>query len=173
VNLKALIRDIPNLPKPGIIFKDITPLFKDAQAITYMLDSLAEPWKGRHIDVVVGAEARGFLIGPGLAERLGAGFVPIRKPGKLPADTLAHSYDLEYGSDTLEIHQDAIIENHNVLVVDDLLATGGTAKACIALVKRLKGNVIGASFIIELSFLSGRDQLPPIEIHSLLTYKTD
>jgi len=173
VNLKALIRDIPNFPKPGIIFKDITPLFKDAQAITYMLDSLAEPWKGRHIDVVVGAEARGFLIGPGLAERLGAGFVPIRKPGKLPADTLAHSYDLEYGSDTLEIHQDAIIENHNVLVVDDLLATGGTAKACIALVKRLKGNVIGASFIIELSFLSGRDQLPPIEIHSLLTYKTD
>lgn len=173
MNLKALIRDIPNLPKPGIIFKDITPLFKDAQAITYMLDSLAEPWKGRHIDVVVGAEARGFLIGPGLAERLGAGFVPIRKPGKLPADTLAHSYDLEYGSDTLEIHQDAIIENHNVLVVDDLLATGGTAKACIALVKRLKGNVIGASFIIELSFLSGRDQLPPIEIHSLLTYKTD
>lgn len=173
MNLKALIRDIPNFPKPGIIFKDITPLFKDAQAITYMLDSLAEPWKGRHIDVVVGAEARGFLIGPGLAERLGAGFVPIRKPGKLPADTLAHSYDLEYGSDTLEIHQDAIIENHNVLVVDDLLATGGTAKACIALVKRLKGNVIGASFIIELSFLSGRDQLPPIEIHSLLTYKTD
>jgi len=173
VNLKALIRDIPNFPKPSIIFKDITPLFKDAQAITYMLDSLAEPWKGRHIDVVVGAEARGFLIGPGLAERLGAGFVPIRKPGKLPADTLAHSYDLEYGSDTLEIHQDAIIENHNVLVVDDLLATGGTAKACIALVKRLKGNVIGASFIIELSFLSGRDQLPPIEIHSLLTYKTD
>jgi adenine phosphoribosyltransferase len=173
VNLKALIRDIPNFPKPGIIFKDITPLFKDAQAITYMLDSLAEPWKGRHIDVVVGAEARGFLIGPGLAERLGAGFVPIRKPGKLPADTLAHPYDLEYGSDTLEIHQDAIIENHNVLVVDDLLATGGTAKACIALVKRLKGNVIGASFIIELSFLSGRDQLPPIEIHPLLTYKTD
>ena len=173
MNLKALIRDIPNFPKPGIIFKDITPLFKDAQAITYMLDSLAEPWKGRHIDVVVGAEARGFLIGPGLAERLGAGFVPIRKLGKLPADTLAHSYDLEYGSDTLEIHQDAIIENHNVLVVDDLLATGGTAKACIALVKRLKGNVIGASFIIELSFLSGRDQLPPIEIHSLLTYKTD
>ena len=173
MDLKSIIRDIPDFPKPGIIFKDITPLFKDAKTITYILDSLAEPWRGKNIDVIVGAEARGFLIGPGLAKRLGAGFVPIRKPGKLPADTLSHFYNLEYGSDTLEIHRDAIIQNHNVLVVDDLLATGGTVKACIELVKRLKGNVIGACFIIELSFLNGRDQIHPVEINSLLKYSED
>lgn len=170
MDLKALIRDIPDFPKPGIVFKDITPLFRDPRALTHALDLLAERFRGDRIDLVAGAESRGFLIGPGLAERLSAGFVPVRKPGRLPADTLSHSYDLEYGSDTLEIHKDAVTSGQRVLLVDDLLATGGTINACVTLVEQLGGTVAGMAFIIELGFLGGREKFNGTPIHSLINY---
>ena len=172
-DFKTLIRDIPDFPKPGIVFKDITPLFQDHKVLSHMLDAMAEPWKDKNIQVIAGAEARGFLLGPGLAERLKCSFIPVRKPGKLPYDTHACSYDLEYGSDTLEMHIDAISHGENVLLVDDLLATGGTIKACSDLVSKCGGNVVGAAFIIELSFLNGRKLLSPAECQSLIQYDAE
>jgi len=172
-HLKSLVRDIPNFPKPGIVFKDIAPLFQNPKILNDMLDQLAEPWKNKDIAVVAGAEARGFLTAPGIAERIGAGFVPIRKPGKLPYETISCNYDLEYGSDTLEIHKDALNHGKNVLLADDLLATGGTMQACCELINTLKGNVLGASFIIELSFLNGKKKLAPVECHSLIQYDAE
>jgi adenine phosphoribosyltransferase len=173
IDYKSLIRDVPDFPKAGIVFKDITPLFQDARVLSRLLDDLTAPWKDKGIDVVAGAEARGFLTAPGIAERLGAGFVPIRKPGKLPHETLSCSYELEYGTDTLEVHRDALKGGKNVLLADDLLATGGTMKACIDLMTELGANIIGASFIIELSFLSGQEKLSPVICQSLIQYDAE
>ena len=169
-DLKSTIRDIPDFPKAGIVFKDITTLLKDAAAFKEAIEALCEPYRGKNIDCVVGIESRGFIFGGAMAEKLGAGFVPIRKPGKLPAETESESYTLEYGEDTIEIHTDAINKDMQVLVVDDLLATGGTAAAAIRLVKKLGGHVAGAAFLIELCFLNGRSQLGEVPLHVLIPY---
>ena len=168
--LRQLIRDVPDFPKPGIMFKDITPLLKDPQGLSMALTCMAEPYKDKRVDFVVGAESRGFIFATALAGSLSAGFVPIRKPGKLPAATKSESYDLEYGTDTVEIHEDAIKPGDRVLVVDDLLATGGTMDACCRLVKALGGEIIGISVLIELAFLDGRAKLGDYPIHSILSY---
>ncbi|MHB0867106.1 MAG: adenine phosphoribosyltransferase [Thermoleophilia bacterium] len=170
MDLTSFIRDIPDFPKAGIVFKDITPLLQDAQALRYTVDQMAEFAVGKKVDVVLGAEARGFILGATLAYTLGAGFVPARKPGKLPHTTVAAQYDLEYGTDSLEIHEDAIGPGSRVLVHDDLLATGGTARAKCDLVEKLGGEVVGLAFIIELSFLSGRDKLKEYDLLSLIKY---
>ncbi|HEX9638599.1 MAG TPA: adenine phosphoribosyltransferase [Acidobacteriota bacterium] len=170
MDLKAWIRDVPDFPKAGILFKDITTLLKDRTAFTYAVDQLLEPHIGRSIQKVVGVESRGFIFAPILAYRLGAGFVPARKPGKLPARAERRTYALEYGSDGLEIHADAIEPGEQVLVVDDLLATGGTARAAVELVEQLGGKVAGCSFLIELAFLDGRRKLNGYTVHSLLQY---
>ncbi|MBI4229536.1 MAG: adenine phosphoribosyltransferase [Planctomycetes bacterium] len=169
-DLARFIRDIPDFPKPGILFKDITPLLKDPAALQGAAEAMAAPWRGNGVDVVAGAEARGFIFAPMIANLLGAGFIPIRKPGKLPSETHAVRYQLEYGSDALEIHRDAIRPGASVLLVDDLLATGGTMSACCALVEQLGGKVAGCSFLIELSFLNGRRSLAPRPVRSILTY---
>ncbi|MAE04827.1 MAG: adenine phosphoribosyltransferase, partial [Nitrospinae bacterium] len=161
------IRDVPDFPKEGIIFKDITPMLQDAKAFQTSVDLLADRYMGEGVDVVVGAEARGFIIASPLAYKLGAGFVLIRKPGKLPWNTESETYELEYGEDALEIHKDAIQPGMKVLIADDLLATGGTAQACVNLVERLGGEVVGMSFFIELSFLNGRDNFGEYPVHSL------
>jgi len=173
MDLAAKIRDIPDFPKEGIVFKDITPLLQDAESLRYAVDQLAEFGVGKKIDVVVGAEARGFILGATLAYTLGAGFVPARKPGKLPFLTVAAEYDLEYGTDSLEVHSDAIVPGTRVLVHDDLLATGGTARAKCDLVEKLGGEVVGVSFIIELSFLNGREKLKEYDILSLIKYDAE
>lgn len=170
MDLAAKIRDIPDFPKEGIIFKDITPLLQDAAALRYAVDQLAEFGVGRKIDIVLGAEARGFILGATLAYTLGVGFVPARKPGKLPYVTVAAEYELEYGTDSLEVHQDAIGPGTRVLVHDDLLATGGTARAKCDLVEKLGGEVAGVSFIIELEFLNGRERLAGYDVQSLIKY---
>lgn len=167
--LKDIIRDIPDFPKPGIVFKDITPLMKDPGAFRFAVDQMAEPFRGR-VDVVVGIESRGFIFGAAIAQALGVGFVPVRKPGKLPHETQRCEYQLEYGSDALEIHCDALEVGSRALVVDDVIATGGTAVAAVELCRRLGADVIGASFLIELDFLKGRDKLPGLEIVSVLNY---
>lgn len=164
------IRDVPNFPKEGIIFKDITPMLKNPKAFQKSVDLLADKYMGEGVDIVVGAEARGFIIAAPLAYKLGAGFVLIRKPGKLPWKTEAETYELEYGEDSLEIHKDAIEPGMKVLVADDLLATGGTAQACTNLIERLGGKVIGMCFFIELSFLDGREKFPNYPVHSLIQY---
>jgi adenine phosphoribosyltransferase len=164
------IRDVPDFPREGIIFKDITPMLKDAKAFQTSVDLLADRFMGEGVDIVVGAEARGFIIAAPLAYKLGAGFVLIRKPGKLPWKTESETYELEYGEDALEIHKDAIQPGMKVLIADDLLATGGTARACVNLVERLGGEVVGLSFFIELSFLNGRDNFTKYPIHSLIQY---
>jgi len=170
VDLEAKIRDVPDFPKPGIVFKDIMPLLADPEALRETVDRLAE-WAGpRQPDVILGAEARGFITGGALACRLGCGFVPARKPGKLPWRTVSAKYALEYGFDALEVHADAIIRGQRVLVHDDVLATGGTAKAKCDLVEQLGGEVVGAAFIISLEFLNGRDRLSDYEVFSLLQY---
>jgi adenine phosphoribosyltransferase len=169
-DLKKLIREIPDYPKPGILFYDITTLLKDQRGFHTMVDKLCEHYNGRHVDVVAGIEARGFIFAPALAYRLGAGFVPVRKPKKLPWKTASVTYQLEYGTDQLEIHEDAIKSGQRVLVCDDLLATGGTASAATALVKKLGGGVAGAAFAVELSFLNGRSKLPGLDVFSLLKY---
>ena len=156
MNLNDYIRDIPDFPKEGIIFKDISPLLGNAAALTACIDQLAERLEGKQIDAVAGVEARGFIFGPLLAQRLGVGFVPVRKPGKLPAETVSKSYDLEYGQATIEIHTDAIQPGARVLVVDDLLATGGTAVAACSLLEELGGEIVACAFAVELSFLPGR-----------------
>jgi adenine phosphoribosyltransferase len=169
-DLKKLIREIPDYPKPGILFYDLTTLLQDGPGLRSMVDQLCARYEGQAVDVVVGVEARGFIFAPALAYRLGAGFVPVRKPKKLPWKTASVSYQLEYGTDTLEIHQDAVKLGQKVLISDDLLATGGTAAAAVALVRQLGGQVIGAAFAVELSFLHGRSRLPGIDVFSLIKY---
>lgn len=169
--LKALIRTIPDFPKPGILFYDITTLLKDKAGFAQLIDAFAAHYIGRGIDVVLGTEARGFIFAPAIAYRLNAGFVPVRKPKKLPAEIIRASYDLEYGSDALEIHKDAIEPGQRVLLVDDLLATGGTMGATVRLVEELGGKVVGIAFAIELDFLKGRDKLAGHDVFSLLHYE--
>src|SRR5512136_805604 len=169
-HLKALIREIPDWPKKGILFYDITTLLKDRDGLQEVVRSLVAPYDGRTIDIVVGIEARGFIFAPVVAHALHAGFVPVRKPGKLPAATHRVTYELEYGSDSLEIHQDAIKTGDRVLIVDDLIATGGTAKAVAAMIEKMGGSVAGLSFVVELTFLHGREKLPGYEVTSLLRY---
>jgi adenine phosphoribosyltransferase len=169
-DLKKLIREVPDFPKPGILFYDITTLLKDPIGLHRAVDALANHYVARKIDRVVGIEARGFIFAPMVAYRLNAGFVPVRKPKKLPAKTAQASYDLEYGKDALEIHEDAIEKGQEVLVIDDLLATGGTAAAVANLVKSLGGHVAGIGFLIELDFLKGREKLSEYQIHSVLRY---
>ena len=168
--LKDLVRDVPDFPKKGIIFKDITPLLNNPSSLKEIIDRISGHYANQKIDIIVGAEARGFLIGPAVAISLDAGFVPIRKPGKLPCETASMSYQLEYGTDTLEIHKDAVKLNDNVLMVDDLLATGGTMTACCNLVESLGGKILGCSFIIELGFLQGRNVLSKYDVFSLIEY---
>ena len=170
VDLKSKIRDIPDFPKRGIVFKDIMPLLADSEALHETVERLGEFAEPREPDVVLGAEARGFILGAALAYRLGCGFVPARKPGKLPWRTISAKYALEYGFDSLEIHADAIVKGQRVLIHDDVLATGGTAKATVELVEQLGGEVIGLPFIIELEFLNGRDRLNGYDVYSLLQY---
>jgi adenine phosphoribosyltransferase len=171
-DLKKLIREIPDYPKPGILFYDLTTLLKDKRGFQKLVDKLCDHYADRKVDVVVGIEARGFIFAPALAYRLGAGFVPVRKPKKLPAKTATVSYQLEYGTDTLEIHEDAIRPGQSVLISDDLLATGGTAAATVKLVKALGGTVNGAAFAVELTFLKGRAKLPGLDVFSLIQYDT-
>jgi adenine phosphoribosyltransferase len=168
--LKKLIREIPDFPKKGILFYDITTLLKDKLGFASLIDALSEHYLKKDIDLILGMEARGFIFGPALAYRLNAGFVPVRKPGKLPAETAKVSYDLEYGSNTLEIHKDAIEKGQRVIIVDDLLATGGTAAATVQLAKSLGGDVCGLGFVVELDFLNGRDKLKDCDVFSLLHY---
>ncbi len=172
LELKRLIREVPDFPKPGILFYDITTMLKDATGLKIVLDRLADSYRGQKIDAVLGIEARGFIFAPALAYALGTGFVPVRKPKKLPAAVESYSYDLEYGSDTLEIHRDAISKGQNVIIADDLLATGGTAEAVTKLVEKLGGNVAGLSFVVELEFLKGRNRLAGYEVFSLLQYQS-
>jgi adenine phosphoribosyltransferase len=169
-DLKKLIREIPDHPKPGILFYDLTTLLQDPQGFHSLVDRLCEHYNGKKVDIVAGIEARGFIFAPALAYRLGAGFVPVRKPKKLPWKTDSVTYQLEYGSDQLEIHQDAVKPGQSVLLCDDLLATGGTASAAIQLVRKLGGDVAGAAFAVELSFLNGRAKLPGVDVFSLLKY---
>jgi adenine phosphoribosyltransferase len=170
VDLTGFIRDIPDFPKEGILFRDIMPLLQDPTTLREAVDRIVEYGTGRHVDVVLGAEARGFILGAAVAYGLGAGFVCARKPGKLPFDTVSAEYDLEYGTDKLEVHADAIKPGQNVLVHDDLLATGGTARAKVELVEKLGGNVVGIAFLIELSALKGREKLQGYDVFSLITY---
>jgi adenine phosphoribosyltransferase len=169
-HLKTLIRHVPDFPKPGILFYDITTLLRDAKGLATLIDALADHYAGQHIDQVIGIEARGFIFAPAIAMKLGAGFVPIRKPKKLPGARVGVTYDLEYGSDTVEIHEGAIAPGNKVLLVDDLLATGGTMAAAVQLVQQLGGEVAGIAFAIELDFLNGRDKLPGLDVFSLLHY---
>ncbi len=168
--LKKLIREVPDFPKPGILFYDITTLLKDKAGFATLIDALSAHYANKAVDLVLGIEARGFIFGPALAYRLGAGFVPVRKPGKLPAETAKFDYALEYGTNTLEIHKDAIRKGQSVLIVDDLLATGGTAEATAKLVTSLGGKIAGIAFVVELDFLKGRDKLRQYDVFSLLHY---
>jgi adenine phosphoribosyltransferase len=170
MDLKAKIRHVPDFPKPGILFYDITTLLQDPDGLREAIDSLAAPFKDEGIDVVVGVESRGFIFGCAVADRLGAGFSPVRKPGKLPSKTARESYSLEYGNDALEIHEDAVRRGQKVLIVDDLLATGGTAKATTDLVQRLGGRVHAVACLIELVDLKGRDRLDGHRLHTVLQY---
>ncbi len=169
-NLKKLIRTVPDFPKPGIQFYDITTLLKEPYGLRTTIDRLTELIDDPNIDTVIGIEARGFIFAPALAYRLGAGFVPVRKPRKLPAEIESISYELEYGKDTLEIHKDAIGDGNRVIIADDLLATGGTARAVVDLVERLGGTVAGLAFVVELSFLNGRERFAGHKVASLLQY---
>ena len=168
--LKNLIREVPDFPKKGILFYDITTLLKDKAGYATLIDVLAERYIGKGVDLILGMEARGFIFGPALAYRLSAGFVPVRKPGKLPAATTRVEYDLEYGSNVLEVHEDAIEKGQRVLIVDDLLATGGTAGATAQLATKLGADIAGLAFVVELDFLKGRDKLKPYDVYSVLHY---
>lgn len=169
--MKDLIRDIPDFPRPGVSFKDITPLLADPKALAATVEAMTEPFRGQQVDKVIGIEARGFIIAAPVALALGAGFVPVRKPGKLPWQVHAESYELEYGTDTLELHVDAIGPGDRVLIVDDVLATGGTAGAVAKMVDHMGADPAGYSFIIELAFLGGRNRLGVLEAFSVLTYE--
>jgi len=168
--LKAHIRTIPDFPKPGILFYDITTLLKDQVAFAQLTDALAAHYIGKDVDLVLAIEARGFIFGPALAYRINAGFVPVRKPRKLPGPTVRVTYDLEYGTDVLEIHVDAIEPGQKVIIVDDLLATGGTMEATVKLVRQMGGHIVGLGFAIELDFLKGREKFPEFDVFSLLHY---
>ena len=168
--LKQYIRDVPDYPQPGILFRDITPLLQHAEALRFSLDAFAERYRDAHIDQVVGIESRGFIFGTPLAYVLGTGFVPVRKKGKLPGNTITVEYDLEYGSNVLEIHTDAIRPGQRVLVVDDLLATGGTTAGTVKLVEQLGAQVVSLAFLVELTFLNGRDRLVGHDVFALLSY---
>jgi len=166
--LAKILRDIDDFPKPGIVFKDITPLLSDPAALSLAVEFLTQPFRDKHVDLVVGAESRGFIFGTAVARNLSAGFVPIRKPGKLPYKTKRVEYALEYGTDAMEIHEDAISPGDSVLMIDDLLATGGTMAACCELVKSLGGNIVGVAFLIELTFLGGRERFSGLPVHSVI-----
>ena len=168
--LKKLIRDIPDFPKKGILFRDITPLLADPSGLALSIELLANPFRGKRIDMVVGAESRGFIFGTAVACCLSAGFVLVRKPGKLPHKKVSMSYDLEYGTDSLEMHADSIVAGQRVLIVDDVLATGGTMKACCDLVTQLGGELVGVAVLIELAALQGRKKVAPTSVHSVLQY---
>jgi adenine phosphoribosyltransferase len=170
MDLKQHIRHVPDFPKPGILFYDITTLLRDPVGLKATIDQLSAPYAGNGIDVVVGIESRGFILGAAVAERLGAGFIPIRKPGKLPAKSIKETYDLEYGKDALEIHADAVESGQRVLIVDDVLATGGTAAAAAVLVKKVGGQLTGLAFLIELVFLNGKSKLAGEQVYSVLQY---
>ena len=171
MNLQSLIRDIPDFPKPGIVFKDITPLLRDPAGLAMAVEMMANPFRGKNVELVCGAESRGFIFGTAIAQSLSAGFVPIRKPKKLPGKTCRMEYALEYGTDCLEVHEDAIARGQRVLMVDDLLATGGTLKACCDLIDRLGGTLVGVSLLIELTFLKGRERIKPYDgVHSVIKY---
>ncbi|MFB3041846.1 MAG: adenine phosphoribosyltransferase [Candidatus Poribacteria bacterium] len=172
-DLKSFIRNVPDYPKPGIGFKDITTLLIDGPAFREAVDLLAERFQNQEIKKVVGIESRGFVFGSVIAYKWGVGFVPVRKPGKLPAETISEEYDLEYGTDSLEIHRDAITPGEKVLIVDDLLATGGTAQATVNLINRLGGEIAGIAFLIELSFLNGRQKLNGYDVLSLMEYDAE
>ena len=168
--LKHLIRDVPDFPKPGILFRDITPLLADPSGLALSIELLANPYRGKGVDLVVGAESRGFIFGTAVACCLSAGFGLVRKPGKLPSRALSMTYDLEYGTDTLQMHADAVRPGQRVLVVDDVLATGGTMKACCDLVRQLGGEIVGAAVLTELVALGGRARVAPVEVHSVIEY---
>jgi adenine phosphoribosyltransferase len=168
--LKEFIRDVPDFPQKGIIFKDLTPLFQDPRGLREAIEKLSHHYRNREIDIVVGAEARGFILASTVAYNLGAGFVPVRKPGKLPYEKISMSYALEYGTDTLEMHKDSIKKGQHVLLVDDLLATGGTMATCCKMVESLGGKIVGCAFLIELAFLNGRKMLDNYDVFSLITY---
>ena len=170
MDLKQHIRHVPDFPKPGVLFYDITTLLRNPEGLKVTIDLLSTPYSGQGIDIVVGIESRGFILGAAVAERLGAGFIPIRKPGKLPTTALKETYDLEYGTDALEIHADAVEKGQRVLIVDDVLATGGTAAAAAELVRRLGGELHGLAFLIELRFLGGKARLPGQQVYSVLQY---
>ena len=170
MDLKQHIRNVPDFPKPGILFYDITTLLKNRDGLRATIERLAAPYEGAKIDAVVGIESRGFILGAAVAERLGAGFIPVRKPGKLPSKAVKETYDLEYGKDALEMHADAVEKNERVLIVDDVLATGGTAAAATQLVKKLGGQLHGLAFLIELTFLNGKSKLTGEQVFSVLQY---
>jgi len=170
VDLASVIRDVPDFPIKGVLFKDVTTLLQDADAFRQAVDALAAPFRGQRVDVVAAIESRGFIFGAPVAYLLGAAFVPIRKPGKLPAATLSVEYTLEYGTNTLEVHRDAITQGQRVLLIDDLLATGGSAKAAVQLIERLGGQVAGVAFLVNLTFLKGVDNLPGYAIHSVVDF---
>ena len=171
-HLKELIREVPDFPKPGINFYDITTLLKHPEGLRGTVDALCAEFKGEQVDAVVGIEARGFIFAPAMAYHLGAGFVPARKPGKLPSECASVSYDLEYGQDALQIHSDAVGAGHRVVIADDLLATGGTAQAVVRLVEQLGGQVVGLAFVVELEFLPGREKLAGYDVRSLIKYQS-
>ncbi len=168
--LREKIRDVPDFPKPGIVFRDITPLLQDPEALRIACELLAEPFEGRGIDMVVGVESRGFIFGPPVALQLGAGFAIARKAGKLPWDTVSETFELEYGVEQIEMHRDAVGPEQRVLLIDDVIATGGTAAATAELVRRMGAQVVGSCFLIELSFLEGRKRLPGIDIRAVLSF---
>lgn len=171
--IRRAIRDIPNFPKPGVVFKDITPLLSNGPLFKRTIDLLADRYRSQRVDIVLGIESRGFIIGGALAYALGAGFCIVRKPGKLPYKTHSASYELEYGSDTLEVHRDGFPPHARVIIADDLIATGGTAAAALSLVSKLGGNVLECAFVIELSFLKGRERLRPYGVFSILQYDSE
>src|SRR5262245_60009040 len=170
MDLKQHIRNVPDFPKAGILFYDITTLLRDPDGFKATVDLLSTPYSGRGIDAVVGIESRGFILGAGVAERIGAGFIPIRKPGNLTGQAIKETYDLEYGKDALEIHEDAVAKGQRILIVDDVLATGGTAAAAVQLVRKLGGELHGLAFLIELLFLSGKQKIAAENVHSVLKY---
>lgn len=173
MHLESFVRTIPDFPREGIGFKDITTLLRDADAFREAVRLMTDPFRGEHIDKVAGIESRGFIFGGAMALELGAGFVPIRKPGKLPAETISESYTLEYGSDAVEVHRDSILPGERVLLVDDLLATGGTMAAAVSLIQQLKGDIAAAVFLIELSFIGGREKLAGIPVRVLIDYQSE
>jgi adenine phosphoribosyltransferase len=169
-DLRALIRDVPDFPQRGVLFKDITPLLRDPAGLALAVELMVQPYRGRRVDGVVGAESRGFIFGTAVANALSVGFIPVRKPGKLPWRTHRHEYALEYGTDALEIHEDALAPGQQVVIVDDLLATGGTVRACCELVRGLGADIVGIAILIELSELAGRKRLAGYDVHSVLIY---